>query len=224
MFDSPKARNSKERSNRVRRVRVYASKSPFRGIFRFAIGALGGAFLLACCFLNTAGMSRMGPNLGDPPASWARAVPSDLRKQASGEKIGSTRPLLSRALPQSEPVTTHGSPSDDSNPASSSPPEFSGFGDLAGAFPENSYLTFAASSSVFGVGGQSMLAGGISMAESTNAAPVPEPSAWLSGLGLLILVGARWARAKRRVSQRRVRRSPFGKLRSADLPPTAKSG
>lgn len=224
MFDRPKVPNSEKRSNRVRRVRVYGSRSPFWGLSGLVIAGLGGVFLLACCFLNTAGMSRAVPNLGDPPAYWARAVPSDLQKQARGEKIGSTRPLLTRALPQSEPLATHRSPSADSNPASSSPPDFSGFGDLSGVFPQNSYLTFAASGSGFGVGGQSMLAGGISMAESTNAAPVPEPSTWLSGLGLLILVGARWARARRRVSHRRVRRNPFGKLHSADMPPPTKNG
>lgn len=168
---------------------------PLPAVLGFAAMGLGGAFFLAFSTFQTADGISSHRLPAEVPVYSARAVPHDpedsviamkllalaqqqemARKNAGrGEKSGET---------PSDPLSSDGNA------------ESPGFSRLSRFAASNTYLALAAANLAVGISAQTNPSGHQAPdAETETLSMVPEPSTWMCGLGLLVLVGARCVRA-----------------------------
>ena len=169
---------------------------PLPAILGFSLLGLGGSIVLTYTTFSYADGPRPATASNDGKVYEARAVPF-----ASPRENPALRAAISRALSATQVEVRPAETVDPAHPEISQPmlladsdrelSGFHGFGNSGGA---NNYLTVTGTS--FGMSAESVPSGfAAADAETFSAAPVPEASTWMCGAALLLLVGARGARA-----------------------------
>jgi hypothetical protein len=182
---------------------------PLAAIIGFAVVGLGGALFLLRTSVTIAEGSHSFRSANDIPVYSARAVPFDSPREGLVQRVIS----MARALAATETqghrtvVVEPERKSEVSNPilladANRELPIFNHFSTLAGA---NTYFAVAGPT-VVGISAQTAPAGFVAPdAETATASSVPEPSTWMCGGALLVLVAARGVRARLHRKRQRLR-------------------
>jgi hypothetical protein len=189
-----------------RAARLVIPRLPLPAIIGFAVVGLGGALFLVRTSVTTAEGSHSFRSANDIPVYSARAVPFDSPQEGLAQRVRSMARTLAATETQGHRtvVVETERKSDVSNPIlladeNRQLPIFNRFSTLAGA---NTY--FAVAGPTFGISAQTAPAGFVAPdAETATASSVPEPSTWMCGAALFVLVAARgiragWHRKRRR--------------------------
>ncbi len=171
---------------------------PLPAILGFACLGIGGSALLTYTTFSFEGPKQSVVDRMKAHIYEARAVPFDSAPEGPAERAASiSRALMATQTEVRRAQSVEAEPEEDnSQPVLLADSDrqlrgFDGFGNFAGA---NSYLTITGAS--FGISAQSAPSGFAAPdAETAITAPVPEASTWMYGSALLLLVGARGARA-----------------------------
>lgn len=188
-------------------VEAAIPRLPLPAILGFAITGLGGALFLAFSTFQTAdGIGSRGAK-GEVPVYSARAVPRDSENAADAQKLLSLaqRTGVAQNSAGRKEKTGEAAPPESLSPAGNS--ELRGFSGFSGFSAPNTFLALAAANLTVGMNAQTNPGGHFAAdAETEIVSMVPEASTWMCGLGLMLLVGARYARANWRKSQSRISR------------------
>ena len=173
-------------------------------ILGFAITGFGGALFLAfSTFQSADGIESRRP-VGEVPVYSARAVPRDSENAADASKFLSLaqRTGITENSGRQNQKSGEADPADLLSPSASG--ELRGFNGFAGLNLPNTFLALAAANLTVGMSAQTNPGGHFAPAAETEiVSMVPESSTWMCGLGLTLLVGARYARANWRRSRSR---------------------
>jgi len=177
-------------------------------ILGFAITGLGGALFLAFSTFHSADGIESRPPQGEVPVYAARAVPRDSENPADATKLLSLAQRTGTTTENSarrNEKTGEAAPADVLSPSASG--ELRGFSGFAGFNLPNTFLALAAANLTTGMSAQTNPDGHFAPAAETEiVSMVPEPSTWMCGIALTLLVGARYARANWRRSRSRTLR------------------
>lgn len=171
---------------------------PLPAILGFACLGVGGSAFLTYTTFSFDGAKQSAPERARAQVYEARAVPFDSGPEDPAQRAAS----ISRALMATQIEVRRAQPAETGPEQENSKPiqladssrqlrGFDGFGSFSGA---NTYLTVTGAS--FGIIASTVPSGFAAPdAETAMSAPVPEASTWMCGTALLLLVGARSARA-----------------------------
>ncbi|MFN2623757.1 MAG: hypothetical protein ABR611_13045 [Chthoniobacterales bacterium] len=178
---------------------------PLPAILGFSLLGLGGSIVLTYTTFSYADASRPVTASTNGKVYEARAVPFDSPRGNPAQREAISRVLSATQVEARRATQVEARRAEAVDPA---PPEisqpmlladsdrelrgFHGFGNFGGA---NNYLAVTGMS--FGISAEGAPSGfAAADAETFSAAPVPEASTWMCGAALLVLVGARGARAR----------------------------
>jgi hypothetical protein len=178
---------------------------PLPAILGFSLLGLGGSIVLTYTTFSYADAPRPATAANTGKVYDARAVPFDSPRENPAQRAAA----ISRALSATQVEVRHAEAVDPAHPETSQPMlladsdrELRGFNRFADSGVANNYLTVTGTS--FGVSAETAPSGfAAADAETFSAAPVPEASTWMCGAALLLLVGARGARARLHRKRRR---------------------